>query len=113
MDYFSQAFEALPLEWQKFLKDNDLESAVVLANLLPGEVPEFGEAPAKVKAFIELAKAIEFRDQRRAEQLSKQVMLVKKADFRGVCHPVPQQATFKAPHKGSPSYSKRFPRSQR
>ena len=68
MAYLQNALEALPKKWQTFLRDNDLESSVVLANLLPGEVPEFEEAPAEVQAYIELAKAIEFRDQRRIEQ---------------------------------------------
>ena len=43
------------------MRVNDLDSSVVLANLLDDEVPEFSGAPQAVKAIIELAKAFEFQ----------------------------------------------------
>ena len=63
MDYFRRSFLGLPTDLQDFTKSNDLDSSVVLANLLDGEVPEFSEAPPPVFAFIELAKALEFQGQ--------------------------------------------------
>ena len=78
MAYFRSAFDALPEEWRDFMKSNDLDSSVVLANLLEDEVPEFVEAPRPVLAIIEFAKALEFRDQRRAELALEPVVVPKR-----------------------------------
>ena len=64
---FSKAFDALPQEWQAFLTQNELNSPVVLANLLPGDVPELESAPQSVHLLVALAGGLEFRDCRRIE----------------------------------------------
>ena len=64
---FAKALESLPSEWLAFLQKNELDSPIVLANLLPGDVPEFETAPPCIQRLIDLAGGLEFRDNRRLE----------------------------------------------
>ena len=118
MAAFADAFARLDPKWQDFMKGLGIDSPLVLANLMPDDVPELLDAPEEVQRIVALSRGLEFRDLRRLQvsgiKVEKQiravatvpvVMKLNKRPFKLPMHnpPVAKRLALEVPDEANPS----------